>query len=44
MLREITGWLKEFLGVDDDIVAMGLLVMVLGAIANILTLDVKVKT
>ena len=44
MIREITKWLKDFLGVDDDIVAMGLLVLVLGAIANILTLDVKVTT
>jgi len=44
MLRQLTDMIKSWLGVTDDVVAMGLLVLILGAIGNILTLDLKLKT
>lgn len=44
MLHVIVDEIQNWLGIDDDIVTMGLMVLILGAIANILTLDLKVRT
>jgi len=35
MLRDVTRWLKNLLGIEEDIVAMAMLVLALGALAQV---------
>ena len=41
MLREVVDWIQDFLGVDDDVVTMGLTILMVSALAQIfdVTLD-----
>ena len=44
MLRSFIGQIKGWLGIDDDVVAMALTIMALGAIAKIITVNLDVRT
>ncbi len=35
MLRDMTRWVKDFLGIEQDIVAMAMMVLTLGALAQV---------